>query len=342
MRILFQSRESLLDSTGGDTIQILKTKEYLEKLGLSIDLEPKKNVRYDLIHFFNTTGKIDSIYAKCVKYKSLGYPIVISPIYWDTNYIWNYYKGYNLRSGFNMYYNHVLKLLDFKKIQSNLMKQADLLLPNSKIEKELIIEKFGLDSSKFHIVYNSVDNFFFNAKSDSFVDKYGLDDFILYSGRVEPRKNTHSLCAAIKNLDLKLVVIGKLTNDEGYNSFCKRVGGQNVKYLGFVEHEELASAYAAAKAHVLPSFYETPGLSSLEAAAAGCNIASTNIGSAPEYFDNLAYYCDPRDITSIEDAISNSFNAKKNMKLKKHVMNYSWENTAQETLRGYEMILDGS
>ena len=45
MKVLFQSRKTLFSAPGGDTTQILKTKEYLEKLGVegevSLELTPE-------------------------------------------------------------------------------------------------------------------------------------------------------------------------------------------------------------------------------------------------------------------------------------------------------------
>ena len=38
MNVLFQSRKTLYSVPGGDTTQIMKTKEYLEKLGLKVDV----------------------------------------------------------------------------------------------------------------------------------------------------------------------------------------------------------------------------------------------------------------------------------------------------------------
>ena len=55
MKVLFQSRKTLFSAPGGDTTQILKTKEYLEKLGVegevSLELTPDVS-RYDMVNVF--------------------------------------------------------------------------------------------------------------------------------------------------------------------------------------------------------------------------------------------------------------------------------------------------
>jgi len=67
-------------------------------------------------------------------------------------------------------------------------------------------------------------------------------------------------------------------------------------------HEQLRNVYAAARMHVLPSIFESPGLSSLEAAIAGCSIVAGNLAFESEYFQDGAYYCDPCDAFSIARA----------------------------------------
>ena len=56
MKVLFQTRTNLFDAPGGDMVQMLKTKEFLEKRGVQIDisLDFEPNLEdYDLVHLFN-------------------------------------------------------------------------------------------------------------------------------------------------------------------------------------------------------------------------------------------------------------------------------------------------
>lgn len=56
MKVLFQTRTNLYSSPGGDLIQIQKTKQFLEKLGVIVDIslefEPDLS-EYDIVHIFN-------------------------------------------------------------------------------------------------------------------------------------------------------------------------------------------------------------------------------------------------------------------------------------------------
>ena len=83
----------------------------------------------------------------------------------------------------------------------------------------------------------------------------------------------------------------------------------NVIYIGTLQGELLASAYSAAKVHALPSWFETPGLSSLEAGACGTVVVTTDQGSPREYFQDMALYVHPLDDLSLRTALKQAFDA---------------------------------
>ena len=60
----------------------------------------------------------------------------------------------------------------------------------------------------------------------------------------------------------------------------------------------MASAYAAAAVHVLPSWMETCGLVSLEAALAGAPLVGSTFGHELEYLEGDAWYADPENADS--------------------------------------------
>ena len=87
-----------------------------------------------------------------------------------------------------------------------------------------------------------------------------------------------------------------------------KLAAKNIHFIDHLPQEELIHYYQKAKVHVLPSWFETCGLSTLEAAAMGCNIVITNKGYASEYFNDHAFYCDPSSPASILDAIYKASN----------------------------------
>lgn len=74
MKVLFQSRKTLFTAPGGDTTQVLKTREFLEKLGVSVDvsIELQPDVSgYDIIHVFNLMRPQD-LYLQVENAKNTG------------------------------------------------------------------------------------------------------------------------------------------------------------------------------------------------------------------------------------------------------------------------------
>ena len=77
------------------------------------------------------------------------------------------------------------------------------------------------------------------------------------------------LCWALRKTDLPIVLIGSSKHWPSYADLCKKISGERLRIIDHLPQNLLASAYAAAAVHVLPSWMETCGLVSLEAALAG-------------------------------------------------------------------------
>ena len=110
--------------------------------------------------------------------------------------------------------------------------------------------------------------------------------------------------------------------------------------MGHLGEEELFTAYSNAKVHVLPSYFETTGLSSLEAAVMGCNIVVTDKGDTRDYFGDDAWYCDPDSVESIRNAVDAAYKAPFNEAFRERILrDFTWERAAEETLAAYKQVL---
>jgi glycosyltransferase involved in cell wall biosynthesis len=136
---------------------------------------------------------------------------------------------------------------------------------------------------------------------------YGLpDQYLLFVGTVEPRKNLRGLVAAIAMMDdpLPLVVAGA----DGWGDIgLTEAGTASVRFLGFVPSDDLNPLYAGAHVFCYPSEREGYGLPVLEAMAQGVPVV-TSAGTATEETAGSAAVLvdpsDPRDIArGIEEAI---------------------------------------
>lgn len=328
-KIYFVTRRDLLKNPAGDTIQVLKTKEYLTGLGVDVQWSSSPDQEGEgLYHFFNLNRARDLLltFESIQKKKAR---MVLSPIYWSMEEYLSRERP-----------QHLAIWYQDRHLRKKLLSEAHLLLPNGWGELNILRNDFGeVDLFlKTVVVPNGVDPLFFNPSPKPFIEEYGITDFILCVGRISRRKNQLALIRAMKGLSIPLVLIGHV-NDPLYFRLC-RENGEEVLFLPHLPQEILKSAYAAAKVHVLCSFFDTPGLVALEAALAGCNIVTTRIGTGREYFQDHAWYCDPHSIPSIKQALLKAYASPFKRDLQKRIMNcYSWEVVAKKTCEAYQKLL---
>lgn len=331
MKVLFQIRPDFARNPAGDTVQLANTKKYLEKQGVKVDISTSmmQSYRgYDLVHLFNLTRAVETYYF-AYKAFEYGIPIVLSTIYWDNSY---YYRCTTLPAWKKRAWEQQ------KMLRRIILSKASILLPNSQVEMDMLRREFGIEKP-YRIVPNCVDERFSGGNKERFVKDYGIKDFVLCVGRISPRKNQLALIEALRGTGLKLVFVGPV-NDSEYGRKCMEAAGHNALFIQRQNSEQLRDCYAAASVHVLPSWFETPGLANLEAAAAGCEVVTTRYGSTYEYFGELAYYCLPEDRDSIREAVLRALEGNNGAKLQELVLRkYTWDKAAGETLRAYREVL---
>lgn len=366
MKVLFQTRTNLFEAPGGDMVQMLKTKEFLEKTGIQVDisLDFEPNLEgYDLVHLFNLMEPQD-IYLQLKNAQRQNKKVVLSTIYglyteferkargglfqkianflspYQIVYIKTLVKHYKEKR----MHKGVLQML--YKGHYGLMKEivdnTSVFLPNSDSEMKRVATEFKLNNPKYVSIPNAIDKSVFTDTDDNQTNPFlKHKDCILCAARIEGRKSTLNLVRAVKNTKYQLVLVGKESqNQKEYVNQVHLEAGKNVTFLGAISHEELKKLYQVCKVHALVSWMETPGLSSLEAAAMGKNIVVTTKGDTYDYFEDYAFYCEPDDIESIKKAITKAYDSPINPKLKQKILEkYTWEQTAIETLKAYELAL---
>jgi glycosyltransferase involved in cell wall biosynthesis len=236
-----------------------------------------------------------------------------------------------------------------KKFKQSLSMIAQL-LPNSETEIHHLESVLGL-SGRLHsysmVVPNGVVRELYDPLPPtnlSFQEKYGVNGFVLEVARIQSAKNQAGLILALFDLDIPIVFVGQPSPYESdYVNRCHKLAEQRGKvyFTGPLPPHELGSIYASAAVHVLPSWRETPGLASLEAAAAGCKVVSTSLGSAFDYFGKLAWYCDPSDSDSLRQAVMQALDSPTSNQLRELVLErYTWEIAAETTLTAYNLAIE--
>lgn len=370
MKILLNSRADLNSKPGGDTLQINKVSEYLKKIGTSVDIstELKPDLsKYDVVHLFNITRPHET-FAQFQNAKKQGKPVVLTPLYQNFDE-WDRKGRYGMQSFFmrtipdkntkelfklflraitniNLYQQFFSQLTNgYVQQQQKVLNNVDALLLNSDLEMKQLDKDLAIHN-KYHIVPNGIDIDFANSDPSLFAAKYGIQNFVLCVANFSSIKNHIRLIQALENSEIRLVLIGKLQkNHKKYFQLIRREVSKNsdITLITDASKDMIKSAYASAKVHVLPSWFETCGLVSLEAGLAGCNVVSTDRGYAKEYLGSFARYCDPADTDSIKSAVLEAFESSKSDSLKNNLLKrFSWEKTARKTLEVYRNVINAT
>jgi len=217
-----------------------------------------------------------------------------------------------------------------------ILKRAALVLPNSESEYRRLQEKYP-SKAKHMVVPNGTDQRMFNYQPALEKD----DELVICAARIEGIKNQLNLIKALNNTRFKLMIIGDCSpNHAAYYEECKQIAASNVSFIKHLPQDELVEYYRRARVHILPSWFETTGLSSIEAALMGCNIVVRDRGDVKEYFAGDAFYCEPTSPTSILTAVERARVAPVNERLRQRILyNYTWQHAAAQTFKAYQVAL---
>jgi glycosyltransferase involved in cell wall biosynthesis len=323
---------------GGHRVQALSTANALKSLGVEVSFTTdvgEDGRGYDVMHAFNAPRS--TLRAA----RRAGAVVVVSPIWWSADYqllgpgrgnrrpARAIFIGSSVvrRGGWQTARRVVARIEEAAMV----FECADLLLPNSTLEAQQISDDLNV-TTPMHIVPNAVDAELFSPPPAQ-GDRSG----VLYVARLEPHKNQLALIRALNGSGIPLTLVGpNHSHHPGYAERCRREADENVTFLGPRDHEALVDLYRRAAVHAMPSWFETTGLSSLEAAATGAAIVTTNRGFASEYFGDLATYCDPGVRGSIRKAVEKALSAPAPEALRRRILQrYTWEHAARETYAGY-------
>jgi glycosyltransferase involved in cell wall biosynthesis len=351
-------RSTIYSSKGGDTIQVVQTANGLLLHGIHADIklagEKIRYNEYDLLHFFNLTRPADILYH----IGKSGLPFVVSPILIDyTEYDKHHRRGLpgllfrHLRSSGIEYVKVIARwikgndkdlslsylLNGHDRSIRQILNRALLILPNSASEYNRLITLYEYTGNYF-IVPNGVDGNIFRFSNESKKDQ----KLVLCVARIEGIKNQLNLIRALNNTIFNLIIIGNYAaNQKSYYDQCRAEAAANIQFLDEMPQDKLTGYYQKAKVHVLPSWFETTGLSSLESAYMGCNIVVTDRGDTREYFGSHAHYCDPASGESILAAVENAsikpFDEVFRHKIAKE---YTWQKASERTAQGYYKIIN--
>lgn len=372
MKILMWGRFDLNDVGGGDKVQIDNTAAELRKLGIEVDISTTIDTdlsEYDLVHLFQLDW-IPETYFYAKKAKKYNKPLVLSPIHhsvkevkrFDDEYAFGLrkiskilFREQHSRDTFKNVYRslHNKKkiwptfasiFVGLKNMHIETLKMADRVLVQTELEAFDLKDTYGVDV-KWTKVPNGVGRIF--SSEQEYENTLGVEDYILCVGRIEARKNQLSIIEAVgevireQDTDLHLIFVGKKSGHHGeyVKLFDDQVAKNNwITYVPYTPWEEMPGIYQHAKVCVSASWFETSGLTSLEALFMGTNVVAAG-DRAREFLGNLASYCDPGDVTSIAKAIEVEYSKERPRISDEMKKEFTWVNAAQKTLKVYEDLL---
>lgn len=207
------------------------------------------------------------------------------------------------------------KLINWTRYSASV---ADSIITISNSSKKDIISEYGFKKEKITVAYPGYDEKTFRRKNNKdeiqkVLSKYNItQNYIIYIGTVQPRKNLIKLMEAFsKTNSLQLVIAGKV-HGEGKQAWMydeiletpKKLGVEDrVIFTDYVFPEELPYLISGAAAFVLPSLYEGFGIPVVEAMACGTPVIVSNVSSLPEVVGDAGLLVNPNSVDQIEQAI---------------------------------------
>lgn len=241
----------------------------------------------------------------------------------------------------------------------SLARRAAAIITVSNSARDDLIRTLNLPAEKVHVIYEAAAALFRPVTDTVHLDalrrKYNLpEQFLLYVGTLEPRKNLRRLVRALRQIRQNgfrhpLVLVGtsgwKLTD---LRAEIERLGLEDaVHFTGYVPTEDLPGLFSLATLFVFPSLYEGFGLPPLEAMACGAPVLTSNSTSLAEICGGGAYLVNPTDEQELAAALMKLLDDEEmrrelGQRGREHARQFSWSKTARQTAAVYRQVLNGS
>jgi glycosyltransferase involved in cell wall biosynthesis len=213
----------------------------------------------------------------------------------------------------------------------------------------------GVSEDKIKVIAPGITSIFKKIEAPNNVkevkSKYHIrDKFILTVCQTHKRKNLGRLIEAFyqlkvnKHIPHQLIIAGgKGDAHDELISFINQKNIPDVIITGYISDIEVCLLYNSAEVMVYPSLFEGYGFPVIEAMACGTPVITSNVSSLPEAAGDAAMLINPYQVDEIVQAMDMVIN---NQELRnqliqkgfKHAQRFSWENTAQETIKVLEKV----
>jgi len=245
--------------------------------------------------------------------------------------------------------------LDFyKKNIKSILDKANKIIAVSNFTKNDAIKTLNIDEKKIAVIYEGVNSSFYpNLDKNYLKEKFNLENYILYVGALNPRKNVIGLLEAYSKLSIELrkkynLVLVGVPRDVNFSDKVKKVIKElkindQVKQFNKITNDDLPKIYSGAKFFIYPSFFEGFGLPVLESLSCGVPVIASNTSSLPEMVGSAGVLVNPENIEEMKLAMEKMLLDNKlyqNIKDKclDQVSKFKWQKTAKETIAVYKEV----
>ncbi len=242
------------------------------------------------------------------------------------------------------------------------IKRADAIIAVSEFTKKEILHFYKDSKDKIFVVPNGINCSVFHPNySETEIEQakssYGIfNEYFLYLGTLEPRKNLLRLIEAYFKLQEeskeklpKLVLAGgKGWMYQEIFQFVEQLKQkENILFIGYVKDKDVPLLLNGAKVFCFPSLYEGFGMPILEAMACGTPVLTSNRSALAEVAGDAAIKVNPNSIEELKRGLSCLHLNSELRKLYsergiKRAQNYTWNCSAKQLEKVYEMICNNS
>ncbi|HUQ34108.1 MAG TPA: glycosyltransferase family 1 protein [Pyrinomonadaceae bacterium] len=231
-----------------------------------------------------------------------------------------------------------------------------IITPSESVRRE-VCEHLGIDARKVISIPEAPRDIFRPASVEETAEtrrRLGIEEeFILFVGTIEPRKNLLALVAAFEDILRstphcpQLVIAGKegWLNEELHSRIRSSGVEKNLRFTGYLTDEDLRALYSSCRVFVYPSLYEGFGLPPLEAMACGAPVIASRIPSIVEAVGpdaaRLISPTDPQALAASIVRLLDDENERRRLSRtgRERASLFSWEKTARATLDVYRKAL---
>ena len=211
-------------------------------------------------------------------------------------------------------YPHLFRKIDRKiyytKFKSS-CERADKIIAVSKQTKKDIIEFLNIPEKKITVIYQGCNDAFKSIVANNIKNitlaKYKIaNQYLLYVGSIEERKNLLTILKTLKELPKQMLVV--IGNGKSYKLKCLNFIKENdlhdrVIFLSGLSLEEMSAIYQSAQLMIYPSIFEGFGIPILESLFSKTPVITSEGGCFSEAGGLNSKYINPLSVKEMKMAI---------------------------------------